>query len=83
MRPCLASHASITEAVSRKSGLAAAAAEQSMTTAGAMKFRAGIVSTLLLARSLPVTQWMGASKCVPVCSLTVKLFQYQATPRSS
>jgi hypothetical protein len=32
---------------------------------------------------LPVTQWFGASKWVPVCSPLVKLFQYHAGPRSS
>ncbi len=31
----------------------------------------------------PVTQWLGASKWVPVCSPLRKLFQYQAGPRSS
>jgi hypothetical protein len=67
----------------RKSGFPAAAFEQSMTAAGAMKFFTGIVSTALSGRSLPDTQWIGASKCVPVCSPIVKLFQYQAGPRSS
>ena len=33
--------------------------------------------------SRPVTQWIGASKCVPVCSPVEMLFQYQAGPRSS
>ena len=28
-------------------------------------------------------QWIGASKCVPVCSPQVNLFQYQAGPRPS
>jgi hypothetical protein len=55
----------------------------SITTAGAMNSLGRIVSRLLSGRSLPLTQWTGASKCVPVCSPTVKLFQYQATPRSS
>jgi hypothetical protein len=55
----------------------------SITAAGAMKFAAGIVSTELLARSLPEIQWTGASKCVPVCSPIEMLFQYQADPRSS
>ena len=30
-----------------------------------------------------MTQWIGASKCVPVCSPVEMLFQYQAGPRSS
>ena len=30
-----------------------------------------------------MTQWTGASKCVPVCSPQEKLFQYQAGPRLS
>jgi hypothetical protein len=30
-----------------------------------------------------VTQWIGASKCVPVCSPQEMLFQYQPGPRSS
>ena len=34
-------------------------------------------------RRRPVTQWIGASKWVPVCSPVVMLFQYQAGPRSS
>ena len=38
---------------------------------------------LVSGRSLPETQWIGASKCVPVCSPTEMLFQYQAGPRSS
>ena len=33
--------------------------------------------------SWPVTQWLGASKWVPVCSPVRKLFQYHAGPRSS
>jgi len=33
--------------------------------------------------SLPVTQWFGASRWVPVCSPVRMLFQYQAGPRSS
>jgi hypothetical protein len=48
-----------------------------------MKSFGAIRSTLLSASSRPDTQCTGASKCVPVCSLMVKLFQYQATPRSS
>ncbi len=54
-----------------------------MTHAGATKCCAGIVSTELLGRSRPEIQWIGASKCVPVCSPHEKLFQYQPGPRSS
>ena len=43
----------------------------------------GIVSVALFGRSRPEIQWIGASKCVPVCSPQEKLFQYQAGPRSS
>src|SRR6185437_4801917 len=35
------------------------------------------------APSLPVTQWMGASVCVPTCSPMVSVYQAQAGPRSS
>jgi hypothetical protein len=69
--------------VSRKSGSALDWLEQSITTAGAMKSATGIVSVELLGRSRPETQWIGASKCVPVCSPKDRLFQYQAPPRSS
>ena len=48
-----------------------------------MKCCAGIVSTDPCGRSLPEIQWIGASKCVPVCSPQEKLFQYQPGPRSS
>ena len=54
-----------------------------MTQAGAIMSLAGIVSTALFGRFLPVNQWIGASKCVPVCSPNVTLFQYQAGPRPS
>ena len=54
-----------------------------MTQAGATKCSTGIVSTALLARSRPEIQWIGASKCVPVCSPHEKLFQYQPGPRAS
>ena len=43
----------------------------------------GIVSHALSGRSLPVIQWIGASKCVPVCSPIRIVFQYQAGPFSS
>ena len=71
------------ESVSTKSASAADSFEQSITQAGAMKWRGWMVSTALSGRSLPDTQWIGASKCVPVCSPVEKLFQYQAGPRSS
>jgi hypothetical protein len=45
--------------------------------------RTGSVSTELFGKSLPVNQWIGASKCVPVCSPKVRLFQYQAGPLAS
>ena len=69
--------------VSAKSGLAAHSFEQSITQAGAMNFRTSMVSTALFGKSLPEIQWIGASKCVPVCSPRLMLFQYQAGPRSS
>ena len=54
-----------------------------MTQAGATKCCAGMVSTELFGRSRPEIQWIGASKCVPVCSPHEKLFQYQPGPRAS
>ena len=53
----------------------------SITTAGATKAEMGTEATS--GWSFPVTQWIGASKWVPVCSPVWKLFQYQAGPRSS
>jgi hypothetical protein len=66
---------------SRKSASAVVGAEKSSTTAGAISRRAGTDATS--SRSFPVTQCLGASKCVPVCSPLRKLFQYHAGPRSS
>ncbi len=83
MRPCRFSQALTKGTVSVKSGSAAHSREQSITEAGAMNFSGGMVSTELFGRSLPEIQWIGASKCVPQCSPTVMLFQYQAGPRSS
>jgi len=83
MRPCRFSNAVTWRAVSRKSASALASALQSMTQAGAMKCSIGSVSTELSGRSRPEIQWMGASKCVPVCSPKLRLFQYQPGPRSS
>ena len=45
-----------------------------------MKFSTGMVSVALFGSSLPETQWIGASKWVPVCSPHEKLFQYHAGP---
>src|SRR4029079_3881498 len=81
--PCLASQALMKSGVSRKSASAADSFEQSITTAGAIRSPTGIVSVEELGRSRPDTQWIGASKCVPVCSPNDRLFQYQAPPRSS
>ena len=52
-----------------------------MTAAGAMSRWAGTEATSSF--PWPVTQWLGASKWVPVCSPVRKLFQYHAGPRSS
>ena len=52
----------------------------SMTHAGPTSRRAGIVSQVLSIRSLPVTQWTGASKCVPVCSPNLSVFQVPRRP---
>ena len=81
--PCSASHASTKSIVSRKSGSSSHSREQSSTHASAMKFSTGMVSVALFGSSFPDTQWIGASKWVPVCSPHEKLFQYQAGPRSS
>ena len=52
-----------------------------MTTAGPTSRPGG--TWLTSSWSWPVTQWMGASKWVPVCSPPSRAFQYQAGPRSS
>ena len=83
IRPCSASHASSRSGVSRKSGSRATSPVTSITHAGPMNRDAGIVSQALSGRSFPVIQWMGASKCVPVCSPIRIVFQYQAGPLSS
>ena len=36
-----------------------------------------------LGPATPVIQWIGASKCVPVCSPKNTVFQYQPGPRLS
>ena len=54
-----------------------------MTQAAPTNLLAGMVSVVLLLRSLPVIQCTGASKCVPVCSPSRIVFQYQAGPLSS
>ena len=69
--------------VIKKSGFVEDSLLISITIAGATKFFTGIDSTVLFGISLPVTQWAGASKCVPVCSFIEMLFQYQAGPFSS
>src|SRR3974377_1058481 len=81
--PCLRSHLRRKSTVSKKSASAADSFEQSITQAGATKLCTGIVSVELLGRCRPEIQWIGASKCVPVCSLQEKLFQYQPGPRAS
>src|SRR4051812_30599374 len=67
--------------VSRWSGFSAACAEWSITTAGPTRREAGTLATSW--PSLPVIQWIGASKCVPTCSPTVSVYQAQAGPLSS
>ena len=62
----VASNASTSSTVSRWSGSAAARSAWSMTTAGPTSRPGG--TWLTSSWSLPVTQWMGASKWVPVCS---------------
>ena len=52
-----------------------------VVVAGPMSRRGGTCDTSSF--SWPVTQWMGASKCVPTCSPPSNEFQYQAGPRSS
>ena len=79
--PCSPSHSLMWSTSSRKSGSAAASALKSSTTAGATRRLAGTWATSTPSR--PVTQWIGASKWVPVCSPVEMLFQYQAGPRSS
>src|SRR4029077_18166216 len=83
IRPCLRSHASTSCCVSRKSGLAAVSRETSITQAGAKNFSTAMASVALLSKALPVTQGLGASKCVSVCSAQEKLCQYPAGPRLS
>ena len=84
MRPCISSHCSTCRTVSRKSGSDSASLDTSITHAGAKKLlRGNGVSRVAADNLFPVTQWMGASKCVPVCSPQEKLFQYQAGPRAS
>src|SRR5689334_7699982 len=79
--PWVPSQALMCSTSSRKSGSAAAWALKSSTTAGAISLPGATWDTSSPSR--PVTQWHGASKCVPVCSPVVMSFQYQAGPRSS
>jgi len=60
--------------VSRKSAFCSTSAVTSMTQAGPTNRRAGIVLQAFCGRSLPVIQWIGASKCVPVCSPNDRVF---------
>src|SRR6185437_5155279 len=83
MRPCCFSHCWTRSTVSRKSAFFCTSALTSTTHAGPTNFFGLIRSTLFSGKSLPLTQWMGASKCVPVCSPVSKPFQYHAGPRSS
>lgn len=83
MRPCFASQASRNGTSSSQSALAATSTLAFTTQAGPTKTLGSMVSTVLLAWSLPVIQCAGASKWVPVCSPQEKLFQYQPGPRSS
>src|SRR5690606_14398654 len=79
--PCSFSQARMCSTSNRKSGSATTCSVTSSTAAGATSRRAGTWDTSAPER--PVIQWIGASKWVPVCSPVVKLFQYQAGPRSS
>jgi hypothetical protein len=81
--PCSASQASMISGVSSKSSLPAAPSEQSITTTGPTKTDGSISSTAPLATSRPDTQWIGASKCVPVCSFIEMLCHFHAGPRPS
>ena len=54
-----------------------------ITTTGPTKTEGSISSTAPLATSRPETQWIGASKCVPVCSFIEMLCHFQAGPRPS
>jgi hypothetical protein len=83
MRPFLRSQAVTCSGISRKSSLRATSAVTSITHAGPMNRRGAIVSHRLSGRFFPVTQCTGASKCVPVCSPIVMVFQYHAGPFSS
>ncbi len=79
--PCSLSHSLMWSTSRTKSASASACSLKSSTAAGATRRVAGTCETS--SWSLPVTQWIGASKCVPVCSPVWMLFQYQAGPRSS
>eukprot|EP01037_Dinobryon_pediforme_P005951 gene5949-6022_t len=66
MRPCRPSHASKNSRVNKNPGSAAHSALASITHAGATSRCGAIVSVAPAASSRPVTQWIGASKCVPI-----------------
>jgi hypothetical protein len=63
---------------SRKSGFSVARAEKSSTVAGPTSRRGETDATS--SPPLPVIQWHGASKCVPVCSPVRKLFSTTPDP---
>src|SRR3954466_11885344 len=79
--PCSSSQARRSSSVSRWWGSSAASADLSITAHGATSLAAGTLATSSPSR--PVTQWIGASKCVPTCSPTVSVLQAHAGPRSS
>ena len=67
--------------VRQKSGSAADSADLSITTAGPTSRSAGTEATS--SPSLPLIQWIGASKCVPTCSPISSQYHAHAGPRSS
>src|SRR5258707_11174107 len=79
----VASQSLIWAEVRRKSGFFSTSFVTSKTQAGPMNFLGGMRSTEESGKSLPVIQWTGASKWVPVCSPVSKAFQYQKGPRES
>ena len=84
MRPCSRSHASMRSTVSRKSGIRARRRRRRRSRTRARRTAApGSCRTRCPADPCPVIQWIGASKCVPVCSPKRSVFQYHAGPLSS
>ena len=82
--PCLPSHASTKGTVSAKSASAAASFEQSRTTAGAMNFR-GVDGVHGIVRAGPCPRSNGSARrnACRCARRRLRLFQYQAGPRSS